>query len=80
MLHIIWEPAKFKGRYGTENDVIDEIRNIFNRSEADIRRLLDKAGVRTAVSIYQIQIMVLYAFGRQSCDSGHQWLSRKILN
>jgi serine/threonine protein kinase len=53
--HIIWEPAKFKGRYGTENDAIDEIRNIFNRSEADIRRLLDKAGVRTSVPIYQIQ-------------------------
>ena len=53
--HIIWEPAKFKGRYGTENDVIVEIRDIFNRSEADIRHLLDEAGVRTSVPIYQIQ-------------------------
>ena len=53
--HIIWEPAKFKGRYGTENDAIVEIRDIFNRTEADIRRLLDKAGVTTSVPIYQIQ-------------------------
>jgi serine/threonine protein kinase len=52
---IIWEPAKFKGRYGTEHDAIVEIRGIFNHSEADIRRLLDKAGVRTSVPIYQIQ-------------------------
>jgi serine/threonine protein kinase len=54
--HTIWESAKFKGRYGTENDAIVEIREIFNRSEANIRRLLDKAGVRTSVPIYQIQL------------------------
>ncbi|MGB9439363.1 MAG: hypothetical protein WCB15_15570, partial [Desulfobacterales bacterium] len=53
--HIIWEPAKFKGRYGTENDGIVEIRDIFNRSEANIRRLLDKADIGTSVPIYQIQ-------------------------
>ncbi len=53
--HTIWESAKFKGRYGTENDAIVEIREIFNRSETNIRRLLDKAGVRTSVPIYQIQ-------------------------
>ena len=52
---IIWEPAKFKGRYETEHDAIVEIRNIFNHSEANIRRLLDKAGVRKSVPIYQIQ-------------------------
>ena len=53
--HTIWEPAKFKGRYGTENDAIVEIRDIFNRNDAEIRHLLDKAGVRTSVSNYQIQ-------------------------
>ena len=52
---IIWEPAKFKGRYETEHDAIVEIRNIFNHSEANIRRLLDKDGVRKSVPIYQIQ-------------------------
>ena len=53
--HFIWEPAKFKGRYGTENDAIVEIRNILNRNEVNIRQLLDKAGVKTSVPIYQIQ-------------------------
>ena len=52
---IIWEPAKFKGRYETEHDAIVEIRNIFNHSAANIRRLLDKDGVRKSVPIYQIQ-------------------------
>lgn len=52
---IIWDPAKFKGRYGTENDAIFEIRNIFNRCEINIRRLLDKAGVKNAVPAFQIQ-------------------------
>ncbi|MGD8291293.1 MAG: hypothetical protein PVF37_06295 [Desulfobacterales bacterium] len=53
--HFIWEPAKFKGRYGTENDAIFEIRNIFNHCEVEIRRLLDGSGNGQAVPSYQIQ-------------------------
>ncbi len=53
--HIIWEPAKFKGRYGTENDAIVEIRNIFNHCEVDIRHLLESTGVKETVTTYQIQ-------------------------
>jgi serine/threonine protein kinase len=53
--HIIWEPAKFKGRYGTENDAIAELRDIFNLCDANIRLLIEKVGIRTSVSIYQIQ-------------------------
>ncbi len=53
--YIILEPAKFKGRYGTENDAIVEIRDILNRNEVNIRQLLEKAGVKTSVPIYQIQ-------------------------
>jgi serine/threonine protein kinase len=52
---IIWEPAKFKGRYGTENDAIFEIRDVFNRSAVNVRRLVDRAGITTTVSDYQIQ-------------------------
>ncbi len=52
---VIWDPAKFKGRYGTENDAILEIRDIFNRCEVDVRCLLDKAEIKTPVPIYQIQ-------------------------
>ena len=53
--HIIWDPAKFKGRYGTENDAIVEIRDIYNNAEVDIHRLLDSAGVKETVPSYQIQ-------------------------
>ena len=53
--HIIWEPAKFKGRYGTENDAIAEIRDVFNLCDANIRLLLEKSGIKRSVSIYQIQ-------------------------
>ena len=52
---IIWEPTKFKGRYGTENDAIFEIRDVYNRSAVNVRRLMDRAGITTTVSDYQIQ-------------------------
>ena len=52
---IIWEPAKFKGRYGTENDAIFEIRDVFNRCAVNVRQLVDRAGITTTVSDYQIQ-------------------------
>ena len=52
--HMILEPAKFKGRYGSEKDAIVEIRDILNRNEVDIRQLLDEAEVKTSVPIYQI--------------------------
>ena len=52
---IIWEPTTFKGRYGTENDAIFEIRDIFNRCAVNVRRLVDRAGIAATVSDYQIQ-------------------------
>jgi len=52
---IIWEPTTFKSRYGTENDAIFEIRDVFNRCAVNVRRLVDRAGITTMVSDYQIQ-------------------------
>ena len=52
---IIWDPATFKGRYGTENDAILEIRDVYNRSAVNVRRLVDRAGITSTVSDYQIQ-------------------------
>jgi len=52
---IIWEPTTFKSRYGTENDAIFEIRDVFNRCAVNVRRLVDRAGISTRVSDYQIQ-------------------------
>ena len=52
---MIWEPAKFKGRYGTENDAVLEIREVYNRCEVEVRHLMARAGIKTPISIYQIQ-------------------------
>jgi serine/threonine protein kinase len=52
---IIWEPTIFKSRYGTENDAIFEIRDVFNRCAVNVRCLVDRAGITTTVSDYQIQ-------------------------
>jgi len=52
---IIFEPAKFKGRYGVENDALFEVREVYNRVEADIRRLVAETGINSNIPIYQFQ-------------------------
>jgi serine/threonine protein kinase len=52
---IIWEPTKFVGRYGTENDALFEIRDIYNGCAASIRRLVESTGITATISDYQIQ-------------------------
>ncbi len=53
--YIIFEPAKFMGRYGVEKDAIFEVREIYNRVEADIRKLVAQAGIDSNIPIYQFQ-------------------------
>jgi hypothetical protein len=77
--HIIWEPTKFKGRYGTENDAIDEIRDIFNRTEAGIRRYLDSAGVKETVPTYQIQSWFFSHLAANSVPLNVDGLSDKLI-
>jgi len=52
---IIWEPSKFKGRYGVENDAIFEVREVYNRCEAEMRRLVSKSGITTPIPNFQFQ-------------------------
>jgi len=52
---IIYEPAKFKGRYGVEKDAIFEVRVVYNRVEADIRKLVAQTGINSNIPIYQFQ-------------------------
>ena len=71
---IIWEPQKFKGRYGTENDALFEIRDVYNRCAVNIRRLVDRAGITTTISDYQIQswFIMHLAYGEiPANDSGY---------
>ena len=52
---IIFEPAKFKGRYGIEKDAVFEGREVYNRFEADVRKLVAQTGINSNVPIYQFQ-------------------------
>ena len=52
---IIFEPAKFKGRYGLEKDAIFEVRVVYNRVEADIRKLVAQTGIDSNIPLYQFQ-------------------------
>ena len=52
---VIWDPAKFRGRYGTEPEAILEMRDIFNRCEVNVHRLMEKAGLASPASAYQVQ-------------------------
>ncbi len=53
--NIIFEPAKFNGRYGVEKDAIFEVREVYNRVEADIRRLVAQTGIDSNIPIFQFQ-------------------------
>ena len=49
-------PAKFKERYGDENEAVGfEIRDLYHQCEADIRQLLKNSGKPSAVTAYRIQ-------------------------
>lgn len=51
----LFEPAKFKGRYGVEKDAIFEVRVVYNRVEADIRKLVAQSGIDSNIPLYQFQ-------------------------
>jgi serine/threonine protein kinase len=52
---IIFEPAKFKSRYGVENDALFEVRQVYNRVEAEIRNLVAQNGLNANIPLYQFQ-------------------------
>ncbi|CAB1084638.1 hypothetical protein D1AOALGA4SA_12151 [Olavius algarvensis Delta 1 endosymbiont] len=52
---VLFEPAKFIGRYGIEGDEIFEVRGVYNRVEVDIRKLVAQTGINSNISIYQFQ-------------------------
>jgi len=57
---LIRQPAKFKERYGEENDAVGfEIRDLFNQCEAEVRELLKQRGKSSVVSPHRIQAWFL---------------------
>lgn len=57
---LICYPAKFKERYGEENESIGfEIRDLYHQCEAEVRQLIKKTGKSAVVSPYRIQVWFL---------------------
>ncbi len=76
---LILEPPKFKGRYGVENDAIFEIRQIYNRVEANIRKMLAQAGTNTNIPMYQFQSWFHSALaGKEVTEENHKYPSSFI--
>jgi hypothetical protein len=69
---IIFEPAKFKGRYGIEKDAIFEVREVYNRIEANIRKLVAQTDINSNIPIYQFQSWFYSALAQKEVaeDSG----------
>jgi serine/threonine protein kinase len=65
-------PAKFKERYGDENESVGfEIRDLYHQCEADIRQLLRSSGKSSAVTAYRIQAwFVAYLEKRDIGETG----------
>ena len=63
---IIWEPAKFKGRYGDENETVCfEIREVYNKCESEIHALVNKTAPGTRVTPFNIQTWFLTQLANQ---------------
>jgi len=68
--HIIFDPAKFKGRYGTDTDAIFEIREVYNRCEVNMRRLIAKMGISAPIPMYQLQTWFHTHLAKKEITSG----------
>jgi serine/threonine protein kinase len=59
-------PAKFKERYGDENESVGfEIRDLYHQCEAGIRQLLNRSGKSSAVTDYRIQVWFVAYLGKR---------------
>ena len=53
---LIWESDKSKSRYNAEKDnIYFEIRKVYHRCGAEIRRFLSRSGVASSIPEYQVQ-------------------------
>ncbi len=76
---IIFDPAKFKGRYGVETDAIFEIREVYNRCEVNIRQLIAKMGISAPIPMYQIQTWFHTHLAKKKIASGAKGYSEKFV-
>ena len=77
---IIFEPAKFKGRYGVEKDAIFEVREVYNRTEADIRKLVARTGINSNIPIYQFQSWFYSALAQKEVSEDNDKYPSSFVN
>lgn len=76
---LIRYPAKFKERYGEQNESVGfEIRDLYHQCEAEVRQLLKDAGKSAAVSPYRTQVWFLNYLEKKDIGEPEATLSGPI--
>jgi hypothetical protein len=74
-------PAKFKERYGEQNESIGfEIRDLYHQCEAEVRQILKNAGKSAAVTPYRIQVWFLNFLEKREIGESDSVVSAQILD
>jgi hypothetical protein len=79
-LELIWDPGKFKGRYGKRREnVCYEIRDLYYRSEGKLRQLVADSGASDVCSPFQLQKLFMNHLAWGSVDARETKLSPDLL-
>ena len=74
-------PAKFKERYGDENEAVGfEIRDLYHQCEADIRQLLKNSGNPSEVTAYRIQAWFVAYLEKRQIGEADPELSPELIS
>jgi serine/threonine protein kinase len=77
----IWEIAKFRGRYGKEKEfVFFEIREVYDKCEAQIRKFLTDAGEASSIPLFRLQSWFLSHLSGQEVSSKDGNLAEKMVS
>ena len=74
-------PAKFKERYGDENETVGfEIRDLYHQCEADIRKLLKNSDKSSGVTPYRIQAWFVACLEKRQIGEADPGLSPELVS
>jgi serine/threonine protein kinase len=74
-------PAKFKERYGDENEAVGfEIRDLYHQCEADIRQLLKNRGKSPEVTAYRLQAWFVAYLEKRQIGEANPGLSPELVS
>ncbi len=76
---LIRYPAKFKERYGEQNESVGfEIRDLYHQCEAEVRQLLKNAGKSAAVTPYRTQVWFLNFLEKKNIGEPDSTISGQV--